>query len=244
LDHLLYKPDNTFLNPRICIIAKSNSGKSWVIREIMKKMSDIPKEFNSKVISFEAVEMNIKSVLNIGLRFPNIESLNVCCNNIKILDLSYFHNLKYLQCTKNKIREIIGFEYCHKLEEVDISCNQLENIKSNHNLKRLSISKNFLKELPDFNNLEILGILYNECLKSLGNYPKLTNLYIHHTAITSLKLYMNLVVLECSNTSISNLPPYPKLEELEIINCPLNKNNLPYLPSIKTIIDRKPKYID
>jgi hypothetical protein len=42
LDHLLYKPDNTFLNPRICIIAKSNSGKSWVIREIMKKMSDIP----------------------------------------------------------------------------------------------------------------------------------------------------------------------------------------------------------
>jgi hypothetical protein len=42
LDSLLYKSDKTFLNPRICIIAKSNSGKSWVIREIMKKMSDIP----------------------------------------------------------------------------------------------------------------------------------------------------------------------------------------------------------
>jgi len=42
LDSLLYKSDKTFLNPRICIIAKSNSGKSWVIREIMKKMCDIP----------------------------------------------------------------------------------------------------------------------------------------------------------------------------------------------------------
>jgi hypothetical protein len=42
LDSLIYKPDKTFLNPRICIIAKSNSGKSWVIREIMKKINDIP----------------------------------------------------------------------------------------------------------------------------------------------------------------------------------------------------------
>ena len=42
LESLLYKSDKTFLNPRICIIAKSNSGKSWVIREIMKKMADIP----------------------------------------------------------------------------------------------------------------------------------------------------------------------------------------------------------
>jgi len=42
LDNLLFRPDGGFINPRICIIAKSNSGKSWVIREIMKKMSDIP----------------------------------------------------------------------------------------------------------------------------------------------------------------------------------------------------------
>jgi hypothetical protein len=208
------------------------------------KMSEIPKEFNSKVISFVAIEMNIKSVLNIGLRFPNLVSLNVCCNKIRILDLSYFHNLKYLQCTKNKIREIIGFEYCHKLEEVDISCNIIHNIKRNNNLKRLAIGQNYLEELPDFNNLKVLSILCNKYLKSLGNYPKLTNLYINNTSITSLKLYMNLVVLECSNTSISNLPPYPLLEELEIINCPLNKNNLPYLPSIVTIIDKKLEYID
>ena len=44
LDRLVYKSskDRSYLNPRICIIAKSNSGKSWVIREIMKRMNDIP----------------------------------------------------------------------------------------------------------------------------------------------------------------------------------------------------------
>jgi len=42
LDSLIWKSDKTFLNPRICIIAKSNSGKSWVIREVMKKINDIP----------------------------------------------------------------------------------------------------------------------------------------------------------------------------------------------------------
>jgi GTP-binding protein EngB required for normal cell division len=41
LETLTYKSDKTFLNPRICIIAKSNSGKSWVIREIMKKMNEL-----------------------------------------------------------------------------------------------------------------------------------------------------------------------------------------------------------
>ena len=29
-----------------------------------------------------------------GLKFPNIIHLEIGCNNIKILDLSYFHNLK------------------------------------------------------------------------------------------------------------------------------------------------------
>ena len=208
------------------------------------KMSDIPKEFNSKVISFEALEMNIKSVLNIGLRFPNIESLNVCCNNIKILDLSYFHNLKLLQCTKNQIKEIIGFEYCRKLEGVDIACNNLNKINSNHNVKILSISQNYLKELPDFNNLEILSVACNEYLKTLGDYPKLTCLRIDFTYITELKLYMNLKTLECSYTYINVLPPYPLLEELEIIKCPLKRDKLPYLPSIKIITDKKSKYFD
>ena len=35
LKNLVYDVDGNFLNPRIAIIAKSGSGKSWVIREIL-----------------------------------------------------------------------------------------------------------------------------------------------------------------------------------------------------------------
>lgn len=37
-----FKLDNMVSNPSICMIAKRGSGKSWVVRSIMKKFKDIP----------------------------------------------------------------------------------------------------------------------------------------------------------------------------------------------------------
>ena len=42
LKTLIYDNNKDYMNPRIAIIAKSGSGKSWVIREIMHYMRDIP----------------------------------------------------------------------------------------------------------------------------------------------------------------------------------------------------------
>jgi hypothetical protein len=42
LNTLIYDNNSDYMNPRIVIIAKSGSGKSWVIREIMHYMQDIP----------------------------------------------------------------------------------------------------------------------------------------------------------------------------------------------------------
>ena len=39
---LIYDHNGDYLNPRIAIIAKSGSGKSWVIRDIMYVMKNIP----------------------------------------------------------------------------------------------------------------------------------------------------------------------------------------------------------
>ena len=39
---LVYNDEGTFLNPRIAMIAKSGSGKSWVVRDIMYNIRDIP----------------------------------------------------------------------------------------------------------------------------------------------------------------------------------------------------------
>jgi len=42
LKNLVLDQDGDFLNPRIAIIAKSGSGKSWVIRDILSYIKDIP----------------------------------------------------------------------------------------------------------------------------------------------------------------------------------------------------------
>ena len=42
MNKLRHAKDGKFLNPRICIIAKSGSGKSWVVRDMMSVISDIP----------------------------------------------------------------------------------------------------------------------------------------------------------------------------------------------------------
>ena len=42
LDKLVKDPSDNFMNPRIAIIAKSGSGKSWVIRDILHFIKDIP----------------------------------------------------------------------------------------------------------------------------------------------------------------------------------------------------------
>lgn len=42
MNSLVYDKNKEFLNPRIAIIAKSGSGKSWVIRDILNYIKDIP----------------------------------------------------------------------------------------------------------------------------------------------------------------------------------------------------------
>jgi len=42
MKNLVYDPTGDYLNPRIAMIAKSGSGKSWVVRDILYYMRDIP----------------------------------------------------------------------------------------------------------------------------------------------------------------------------------------------------------
>ncbi len=194
-------------------------------------LKEIPAELYANTTSFVAIGKKLVNMTNIGLKCPKLEYLNVSCNYISILDLSYFPNLKILRCSKNLISEIIGFENCPKLEEANLECNKITRIESNHNLKRLYIAANKLKELPDFNNLEILDCRRNDWLNKIGNCPNITNLLIFNTSIEYIDFYKNLVQLECSNTRIKELHPYPKLKILEYANTLITK--LPYLPSLE-----------
>ncbi len=206
------------------------------------KLNQVPKDFYEKTISIEASGMNLRSINNIGLKFPNLEQLDVGLNNIKILDLSYFHNLKILRCNKSNVREIIGFEYCHKLEEVELNMNKIKTISSNNNIKSLSLGLNYLINLPilpDFPNLVILNVAGTTHLTSLGRMPKLKELYIYNCNVEFLDTYMELEKLDCSrNYSIKTIYPYPKLKELICSYSNIKKLNLPYLPSLEYLQDK------
>jgi len=204
------------------------------------KISDIPKYVCDKTTSLEAFEMKIRDINNIGLKFPNLEQLNLSLNNIKILDLSYFRNLKTLVCNKSKTEEVIGFEYCYKLESVEMQSNKLKTISTNINIKTLILPGNNLKYLPDFENLEILSLAGCNELTFLGKMPKLKELYIYGCNISEIDFYMDLETLDCSyNTAIKKIHPFPKLKELICYNSHIKKSNLPYLPSLEFCLDKK-----
>jgi hypothetical protein len=42
IESLIYDEDGAYINPRIVMIAPSGSGKSWIVRNILHEMSDIP----------------------------------------------------------------------------------------------------------------------------------------------------------------------------------------------------------
>jgi hypothetical protein len=42
INTLIYDDNNEFINPRIVMIAPSGSGKSWIVRNILNEMQDIP----------------------------------------------------------------------------------------------------------------------------------------------------------------------------------------------------------
>ncbi len=204
------------------------------------KLSDVPKNLYEKIISLEAFEMRIRDINNIGLKFPNLEELNVSLNNIKILDLSYFRNLKHLICNKSKVEEIIGFEYCYNLISVEITSNKLTTISTNNNIKRLLLAGNNLTYLPDFENLEILNVAGTYNLFSIGKIPKLKDLCIYSSFVEKMDMYMDLEKLDCSdNPAIKKIHPFPKLKQLICYNSNIKKSNLPYLPSLEFCLDKK-----
>ncbi len=204
------------------------------------KLKDVPKENYEKTTALNAIEMKLRDITNIGLMFPNLEQLDVGLNNIKILDLSYFHNLKFLRCNRSRVKEIIGLEYCHKLEQVEMMQNKLNTISSNDNINSLCLTLNYLTNLPHFKNLEILNVAGNPNLISLGRMPKLKELYINNSYIKDFEIYMELEVLDCSNNeAIKKIYPYPKLRELICYNSHINKSNLPYLPSLENLVDKR-----
>ncbi len=147
-------------------------------------LKDIPNEYNLDVTFISIINMNIYGVTRIGQRFPNLEILQVGCNKIKKIDLTYFPNLISLYANKNKITEIIGINKCLKLTTLEAQSNNIEYLEPSNSITRLCIPNNKLKILFDYPNLQILSVAHNFNFEQIINCPKLTYINADRTLLT------------------------------------------------------------
>lgn len=158
------------------------------------------------------------------------------CINKNINDLtgiSYFDNLKYLDCYANQLTNLPNLPY--SLKKLDCSSNNLSylpNLPSS--LIELLCGSNKLDSLPPLPNLEYLQCYFNY-LTNLPNLPaSITWLDCHGNQLSALpNLPNSLTYLQCGYNSLFILPILPL--GLEILACEDNQlTSLPPLPSTLT----------
>jgi hypothetical protein len=136
-------------------------------------LKEIPNEYNEDVTFLYMYNMNITGISRIGKRFPNIESLEIGCNKIKILDLTNFKNLELLFANRNQISKIIGLSECLKLKTLELQYNKIQYLEPSNSIIRLYITANKLKLLSDYPNLQTINISHNFNFEQIINCPKL-----------------------------------------------------------------------
>ena len=152
-------------------------------------LKEIPNNYNEDIISLSMIDMNIIGISRIGKRFPNIISLEIGCNKIKILDLTNFKNLESLYANKNKISEIIGLSSCLKLKTLELQCNKIQYLESSASLISLCAPGNKLKYLFNFPNLEIIDVSNNFNFEQIINCPKLKHINAEMTLLKKNDFY-------------------------------------------------------
>ncbi|MCG8411420.1 MAG: T9SS type A sorting domain-containing protein [Bacteroidales bacterium] len=156
--------------------------------------------------------------------------LRLNIDEMEILDLTgieYFINLRYLNCSKNKLTGL-DLTKCINLEDIDCSSNDLSSIDLSRctNLEDLDCSSN---NLPSINlskctNLKILDCSSNNLSSiDLSNKEELVRLNCSENRLTNLSLLKNkrLTKLDCFKNELSSLNILNNIE-LIWVNCSSN----------------------
>ncbi len=161
-----------------------------------------------KYLTFDKLFNNIDDYIN---SLPdNTTRINIACMYLTYIpDLSRFTNLQYLDCSRNKLKQLPPLN--SNLQKLNCSRNKLKQLPPlNSNLQKLNCSHNLLKQLPELNENLIILDCSNNLLTSL---PTLNN---------------DLEGLFCFNNLLKSLPPLNK--KLSHLNCCVNE--LTWLPVI------------
>lgn len=137
--------------------------------KLIELQTDLKQFFNLK--NFDLSKNHIKSV---DLINNKLLLLNLSCNNVEKFTSENITNLQYLDLSCNQISDFnkIKLNFLNKIEEVNLSCNKIDEIPLNlfspnsTNLKNLNLSFNRLRKISkktfyNLINIENLILSYN-----------------------------------------------------------------------------------
>lgn len=182
------------------------------------------------------------------IKLKNIKSINLNSINAKISDIefiSFFKNLKELNCSNMEIKNLNALSELTHLESLDCSNNYIESIeplKNLINLNSLNCNNNVIKDIEGLRNLtklQYLSLNNNNIsnINSLENLVKLEKLDVSFNKILcvgSLSKLTNLYYLNLENNLIENIFPLSDLINLKELY--LSKNKLKDITSLEKLI--------
>jgi Leucine-rich repeat (LRR) protein len=186
----------------------------------------------SEALNATVVNASYQGIVNLtGLEaFVNITELSLPGNNLSgTIDVSYLHNLLWLDCSSNQLTGI-NLAGMAQLERLVCSLNNLTslNLGGLTNLNALDITRNPSLPFPDLTGLNNLISL--TCMQSamtslnISNLPQLQYLNCRENGLTSLNLsnLPHLTALTCAQNALTtlNLNGFPELNSL---NCEVNQ---------------------
>ncbi|WP_091429964.1 DUF7619 domain-containing protein [Flavobacterium degerlachei] len=180
----------------------------------------------SEALNVYELDLRNKEIINLnGISFfKNLKNLNCQENNIENLDVSELINLVELNCIYNKISSVFVTDL-KKLKTLDLSQNQIKNISFQGltNLESLSIANNQLTSLDIYGltNLKSIICLNNKISSfQASGLSLLENIDISTNQISSLNLseLINLKSLNCRENKLTTID-FSKINSITALYC-------------------------
>ena len=219
--------------------------KDEMLREVIARTLRItPQEITEeKMLELRSLSVRYAGVTTLeGLEYAeNLESLDLCGNNIEILDpIRDLRNIERLNVSKNRLRDLQALHGFRQLKKLDISRNNLYTMDISAvagmiDLEELNLERSKVDNIIYLENTKKLRVLYIGIengpfpVSILGTLKNLKELHMNKMwlyNIDDLTYLKSVEVLDLSTNLFSDLSPLTSMENLrslDVSNCPYLK---------------------
>ena len=220
--------------------------KDEMLREVIARTLRItPQEITEeKMLELRSLSVRYAGVTTLeGLEYAeNLESLDLCGNNIEILDpIRDLRNIERLNVSKNRLRDLQALHGFRQLKKLDISRNNLYTMDISAvagmiDLEELNLERSKVDNIIYLENTKKLRVLYIGIengpfpVSILGTLKNLKELHMNKMwlyNIDDLTYLKSVEVLDLSTNLFSDLSPLTSMENLrslDVSNCPYLKD--------------------